>query len=499
MILSQIGWHLRRYAISSARRCVYDRTLFKCDYKPAVIVPEYLQRGFSAQRKDNGDVVIRKESNTGTTEKELLLLKNDPDVFGTLTPGSSVDAQQMVEAEDAGDIAEKEYLENIPKKSQQLFMSQYATLIKDHFKNHKLKDAIDVLEVRMLKVDRVKPTNYIYNLLISECGRLGFAKKAFQLFNRMKQRDLKVTGATYTALFNSCALTPFINDGLERARHLREVMLEKQYEPNESNYHAMIKAFGRAGDIQTAFELVDEMKDKKLKLEVATFNFLLQAAASDLEFGFRHALLVWHKMYRHGMTPDIYSFNNILRCVRLCGMGDLETMQQVIGDILFSSKKGLPPKTNTLVRETVDDKGEVILIANEKSAVDNQIAVRANDATDDSSKLEEKLTDQTPNLISRTPHLGSLLALSEVKNPEDRLLLLGGMGGYLEQMKACRAVPDIKTCTQLLDVIPATYAAEKKLMTFMKKEGVRTDVDFFNILMKKRSMRYDYEGAKVNS
>jgi hypothetical protein len=58
---------------------------------------------------------------------------------------------------------------------------------------------------------------------------------------QMKKRALKVTGATYTGLFNACANSPWPNDGLKRAHHLRELMFEKGYEPNAPNYHAMIK------------------------------------------------------------------------------------------------------------------------------------------------------------------------------------------------------------------------------------------------------------------
>lgn len=54
----------------------------------------------------------------------------------------------------------------------------------------------------------------------------------------------------------------------------------------------MKKAFGRTGDILTAFSLVDEMLKKKYKLNDETFNFLLQACISDKQVGFRHALLV---------------------------------------------------------------------------------------------------------------------------------------------------------------------------------------------------------------
>jgi len=58
-------------------------------------------------------------------------------------------------------------------------------------------------------------------------------------------------------------------------------------------YHLyLLLAFGRTGDLLTAFSLVDEMLTKKYKLKDETFNFLLQACISDKEAGFRHALLV---------------------------------------------------------------------------------------------------------------------------------------------------------------------------------------------------------------
>lgn len=57
----------------------------------------------------------------------------------------------------------------------------------------------------------------------------------------MKKRGLKVTAHTYTSLFNACAHSPWPEDGLKRATHLRNLMSEKKYIPNQMNYHAMIK------------------------------------------------------------------------------------------------------------------------------------------------------------------------------------------------------------------------------------------------------------------
>jgi len=71
------------------------------------------------------------------------------------------------------------------------------------------------------------------------------------------------------------------------------------------HYSYLLLAFGRTGDILTAFSLVDEMLTKKYKLKDETFNFLLQACISDKEAGFRHALLV--SLYKYMYCSNIFS------------------------------------------------------------------------------------------------------------------------------------------------------------------------------------------------
>uniref|UniRef100_A0A1Q3F339 Putative pentatricopeptide repeat-containing protein 1 mitochondrial n=1 Tax=Culex tarsalis TaxID=7177 RepID=A0A1Q3F339_CULTA len=404
-------------------------------------------------------------------EVSLLEAKQDPDTFGTLSP--SVPEPERL---DEGDLQEENFLQNLPARSQKLSTKQYAELIKGHLKNQRVKEAIDVLEVRM-KEDRVKPVNYLFNLVIGGCARVGYSKKAFQLYNKMKQHGLKVTGGTYTSLFNACANTPFVGDGLEKANRLREIMLEKGYEPNESNYNAMIKAYGRCADLKTAFALVDEMQTKQLSINTDTFNFLLQACITDKEFGFRHALLVWHKMYRMRAVPDVYSFNLLLRSVRDCGLGDLDTTTQVIEQILSQSQPKL-----------AENAPKPTLIEDNSTATSKELQI--------TQQSEDSAPEGTPNLLSRRPHLGSLISLDQVTEPQDRLLLLGGASTFLEEMQKLNIQPDIKTMTELLDVVPSTTVAEKQVLATIRRLGVRCDIDFFNILIKKRSMRFDYEGAR---
>lgn len=429
-----------------------------------------------------------------SVEKDLFFTNNESDVFGTLSPTQPFTGESN-EIVSESDLKEQEYLENKPLRSQQLSTKQYADLIKKHLRHKQLKEAIDVVEVRMIKEDRVKPENYIFNLLIGECGRVGYSKKAFQLYNEMKRRQLKITGGTYTALFNACANSPFPKDSLERANNLRKLMFQSGFEANESTYNAMIKAYGRCGEIQTAFELVDEMKEKKLMLKVNTLNFLLQACATDKEMGFRHALLVWQKIHRRNLVPDIYSFNLMLRCVLDCGIGDVKTMRSVIATLLAKSnsdqKVKIKASQNALV--VAEQKPTAI----ERNADGTADEIEANSEMTITQNATEEVSDQTPNLLSKNPHLGSLVSLREVTEPHERLLLLGGVQGFLQEMELANVKPDIKTFTKILEVIPSTQAAEHRLIAIMRKADVRTDVDFFNVLIKKRSMRKDYNGARV--
>uniref|UniRef100_A0A0A9YBF4 Pentatricopeptide repeat-containing protein 1 n=1 Tax=Lygus hesperus TaxID=30085 RepID=A0A0A9YBF4_LYGHE len=74
--------------------------------------------------------------------------------------------------------------------------------------------------------------------------------------------------------------------------------------------------------------------------------------------------------------------------------------------------------------------------------------------------------------------------------------MIGGSNGFLRTMTASRTPPDIKTFTLLLETLNPTLEAEQELIQSMKNNKVKLDLDFCNLLIKKRAMHSRFEDAK---
>ncbi|XP_047113350.1 pentatricopeptide repeat-containing protein 1, mitochondrial [Schistocerca piceifrons] len=452
-----------------------------------------------------------------TPYKRSLRVVDDPDTFGTL----SADLENVLQQDATTDVEEGgrfDSIKIIPRRRSQKY---YLNLIQQYVEQRNLIEAISVLETKMLKEDNVKPEYYIYTVLIAACAHAGYSKKAFHLYNQMKKRGLKVTAPVYTSLFNACANSPFPKDSLKRATNLRQLMLEKGVQPNILNYHAMIKAFGRCGDLITALSIFDEMTDKQYAVKEDTFNNLLQACISDKNAGFHHAILVWRRLLHMKVKPNVESYNLMLRAARDCSLGNKDAVQKLLEDITqeerlnsFTPKKLIQNsgEVKMIGIPLTDENGSISTVRlPEVSAtrgermienIEHSHVVHAPIAVSSEGKGNIEFSGNicskqvNPNLLAAKPHLGNVISLNEIAKPEDRLLLLGGYIGVLDHMEYMNVTPNIKTFTLLLDCTPQTLTAEHELMTTMKKSGIKPDIDFYNMLIRRRNVRADYKAGK---
>ncbi|KFQ83943.1 hypothetical protein N337_08353, partial [Phoenicopterus ruber ruber] len=380
--------------------------------------------------------------------------------------------------------------------------------------------------------------------LIGGCGRVGYVKKAFRLYNDMKKRGLTPTEATYTALFNACAESPWKDSGLQSALKLRQQLKSKNEELNLVTYHALLKVCALCSDLRMCFDVLKEIVHKGHVLTAETFSFLLMSCIKDSENGFRYALQVWKQMAALGIKADSHIYNLMLRAARDCGIGDPVVASQLLlrpadensaqlrlapgrqkEKVKSQRKKGLESVAavqldveameKQLFQESSMQGEELIRQQNkdvngaaaERGALDSPSVARSgagalvrrgqNEVEQEQAQLSQKLHFcHLPNLLdSRMPD-AAVISLGTVATPSDRLALMGNAEGFLNKMKEDNAEPNIKTFTLLAELVEPQSPSESSLLALLDEHKVKVDVTFFNTLIRKKSKQGDLEGAK---
>lgn len=402
-------------------------------------------------------------------------MPKDANVFGDL-------AREKYEKVEMDEEEEKEerYMENDAKvpKWRKLSPGQYCKLIKSHIGKGNLELALGVLD--LVKENRDQPNLYMYSLLIRGHAVQGDIKQCFKLYNKMKKCALLPNAAVYNSLINACAVSKDTTSALEHLHYLRQCFYEKNVVLNETHYITLIKAYSWHNQVEAAFEIADEARDKGL-VTSDLYACLFHAAISDEENGLKYALTLWHKMRINRVKPTVTHYNLLLRAIRDTKFGELK-----VNDILIP---GLP---DTQIQVNATGKPDLL---DHPPAVTTSVFVA----------IQKQLQSNSGKFVSEKNELpetaDKLTVSSQSLNDvlqQNRLILFGGIEKLLNRMESDNVTPDIKTTTLLLELLPPTIQAETYFLKYIEKLNIKVDITFYNILIKKRSIRNAYKEAKVS-
>lgn len=379
------------------------------------------------------------------------------DAFGTLGADDNRSKQLLAEdLEDDDDNYDVLEIKRGPKMAEIGYQIALTKMIKQ--KPIQLTKALQTYN-QMVSDDRIAPSVPIYTLMITGCAKVGYTEKAFEFFDEMVKYKLKPSKPCITSLFNACAESPFKELGLQKAQYLQEWMRLENVEPNTYNYHSMIKAFGKLGQIQTAFQLVEEMASKGHMFDDYTFSMVMTACISNKESGFFAAIAVIRQFMSKGMPMSINIFNLLLRAVRDCGLGSEQNLHSLLDPVKAPEVRPLNTH-NKKPMTKLPPKSEL-------SPKDNSLVT-------------------IPNLLltsfNREIIKVDFKALTKAYN---RLMLLGGVKGFVDMMLDFKVTPDIKTVTLLTEIIDFKQEMESEVLDLLDRFKIKADTDLFNILIKR--------------
>ncbi|XP_048966762.1 pentatricopeptide repeat-containing protein 1, mitochondrial isoform X1 [Canis lupus dingo] len=391
----------------------------------------------------------------------------------------------------------------------------------------KLAEALDLFERQMLKEERLQPLECNYTVLIGGCGRAGYLKKAFRLYNDMKKRDLEPTDATYTALFNVCAESPWKDSALQSALKLRQQLQARNFQLNLKTYHALLKMAALCADLRMCLDVFKEIVQKGHAVTEETFSYLLMGCIQDKKTGFRYTLQVWRQMLSLGLQPSQHGYNLLLGAARDCGLGDPEVASALLlrprEEMVLLQPRAGGFRTRKRAQAQVGDGMSIKHV----EALERQLFLEPSQVVEGlpeprearaPSKAQPEVDTKTEpdhmvtltslasepsrwgleaNLLTLGAVPPAVVSFGTVTTPADRLALMGGLEGFLGKMAEHGLKPNIKTLTLLAEVVEPGSPAESSLLTVLDTHQVEADVTFFNTLMRKKSKLGDLEGAKA--
>ncbi|XP_045397294.1 pentatricopeptide repeat-containing protein 1, mitochondrial [Lemur catta] len=409
-----------------------------------------------------------------------------------------------------------------PKNTPYWYFLQCKRLIKEG----KLAEALDLFERQMLKEERLQPLESNYTVLIGGCGRAGYLKKAFMLYNDMKKRDLEPSDATYTALFNVCAESPWKDSALQSALKLRQQLQARNFQFNLKTYHALLKMAAKCADLRMCLDVFKEIVHKGHAVTEETFNFLLMGCIQDKKTGFRHALQVWRQMLSLGLKPSPHSYNLLLVAARDCGLGNPEVAAELLLRPREDAALLQPPAGRRRGRRRAQAAaGDSVSARLHVEVLERQLFLETSKALEGPpepqearvpSKAQVETEAEPDHTVALTPVAlkpppleleanlltpgavpPAVVSFGAVSTPADKLALMGGLEGFLGKMAEHGLQPDIRTLTLLAEVVEPGSPAETSLLTLLDTHQVEADVTFFNMLIRKKSKLGDLQGAKA--
>nr|CAB3478013.1 unnamed protein product [Digitaria exilis] len=166
----------------------------------------------------------------------------------------------------------------------------YNVLLKGYCQQLQMSKARELFE-EMATNAGIQPGVVTYNTLMDGCVRTDDSAGAVALFNEMRSRGIAPSTASYTTLMKA-----FAASGQPKVAH--KVFDEMERDPrvavDRAAWNMLVEGYCRVGHLETAKQVVERMKERGVRPDVATYGSLAKAVAAARKPG--EALVLWNEV-----------------------------------------------------------------------------------------------------------------------------------------------------------------------------------------------------------
>lgn len=373
---------------------------------------------------------------------------------------------------------------------------------------------------------RIEPALENFSPLIYGCAKAGLTKRAFDLYDELIKYHGKPVNSIITCLINSCAESPFPDYALQRLDwFLKHLKIEFNRSLNGVQYNSAIKAYGKLGQLDKASSLIQEMVGNNVMPTIDTFNMLLIGCASNKTAGCSLALRVYKRIKVYDMKPNLVTYRLLLRCIRDCNMGSPRLVTETLKELpAMTSLSQRIEYSEKCARHDLRDRNKQALVwaplitdlgktfaeavkvpeqadsattaeldrkkakpASDKSSSPTIVTPRNDKEEVDLMPVVAQQEMMLPNLLS-SDHLSLMSRIERIEFDRlkfgfDRLMLFGGIHGYLATMIEDNCRPDNKTFSLLLTCIKPTKDNYLQYHKLAQEVGIKRDLVYYDLLI----------------
>ncbi|XP_015632358.1 pentatricopeptide repeat-containing protein At5g14080 [Oryza sativa Japonica Group] len=118
------------------------------------------------------------------------------------------------------------------------------------------------------------------------------------------------------------------------------VLLDKGYCTDVRDYHLVVSFLGKAGKVREAYDVLKEVKRKRLEPDISSYNSLMESLCRKNLL--RPAKKLWDEMFTSGCSPNLQTYNILI--TKFAEINESEQAQQLF-DRMF--QKGVSPDVTT--------------------------------------------------------------------------------------------------------------------------------------------------------